>query len=522
MTNSQPAPTAKPQRYSAAEFIAAVVDTDSFQSWDAPANQGHTDAAYKQALEQAAEKSGQDEAICTGTARIGGHEVALIVSEFNFLGGSIGYATAQRIIHAIERATAEKLPLIAAPSSGGTRMQEGTPAFALMTAITAAVFHHKDAHLPYLVYLRHPTTGGVLASWGSAGHIIFSQPQALIGFLGPRVVELTTGHPMPEGIQQAEHLVSCGLHDATVPVPELAGKLQQFLDILYGPTAELADATPTAPSDSTVSAAADPTIPANTVRPADYIDPWEAIERTRQPNRPSSSDLLAALADTHVLPLSGSGEGRASAALRLALVRLESGPAVFIGQDRTQQPPLGDAWLDTAALRCARRGISLAQQLNIPLISVVDTPGAELSAAAETSGLANSIAKTLHDLLSADIPTLTVLLGQGCGGGALAMLPADVILATEASWLSPLPPEGASAILYRDTSHAPELMRHQQVGAPALAAAGLINGLIPETDDLCATTWAAINAQLAALADAGEIDHQATRLARYTALANPQ
>ena len=123
----------------------------------------------------------------------------MLVGEFGFLAGSIGAAAADRLVAAIERATAEGLPLLAAPVSGGTRMQEGTPAFVQMIRISAAVAAHKAAGLPYLVYLRHPTTGGVMASWGSLGHVTVAEPGALVGFLGPRVYEALYGDAVPRG-----------------------------------------------------------------------------------------------------------------------------------------------------------------------------------------------------------------------------------------------------------------------------------------------------------------------------------
>ena len=128
--------------------------------------------------------------------------MAVAVSEFGFLGGSIGVAAAERLTRAVERATAERLPLIAAPASGGTRMQEGTVAFLQMAKITAAVAAHQAAGLPYLVYLRHPTTGGVFASWASVGHLTLAEPGALIGFLGPRVYEALTGAPIPRACRR--------------------------------------------------------------------------------------------------------------------------------------------------------------------------------------------------------------------------------------------------------------------------------------------------------------------------------
>lgn len=183
-TSSSPS-IPQPERLSAHDLIHDILDTDSWDSWDTKPDYGEVSDDYAASLARAREKSGVDEAVITGAGTIDGHRVTVVASEFSFLGGSIGAATSRRIIDAIHRATAESLPLLISPASGGTRMQEGTPAFALMISITAAIHRHKDQHLPYLVYLRHPTTGGAMASWGSAGHLTFAQPGATLGFLGP-------------------------------------------------------------------------------------------------------------------------------------------------------------------------------------------------------------------------------------------------------------------------------------------------------------------------------------------------
>ena len=170
---------------------------------------------YADELACAREKTGLDEAVITGVATIRGRRVAMLVCDFGFLGGLDRSGRGKRLVAAaIRRATAAKLPLLALPTSGGTRMQEGTTAFLQMVKITAAVIAHKSAHLPYLVYLRDPTTGGVFASWGSLGHVTFAEPGALVGFLGPRVYEALYGNPFPTGVQTSENLYACGLIDA--------------------------------------------------------------------------------------------------------------------------------------------------------------------------------------------------------------------------------------------------------------------------------------------------------------------
>lgn len=451
-------------RIAAHELIHDVLDPGTFRSWDTPPEYGDISPEYRKSLAKARARSGVDEAVVTGEGLVAGHRVAFVLSEFSFLGGSIGAATARRIIRAIHRATAERLPLLVSPSSGGTRMQEGTPAFTMMVSITTAVYRHKDARLPFLVYLRNPTTGGVLASWGSAGHFTFAEPGALLGFLGPRVVELTTGTPMPDGVQTAENLVARGVIDGVVSPIQLRAAVHKIVTVLGAPQPE-------------------PLPPVSGEEPLTDIPVWEAITATRNPQRPHLQNLLQGIGPANIIQLSGTGDGHTSTAIVVALTRIAGQPTVLIGHDRSQQPPLGEVPLGPAALRFARRGIALAKALHVPLISIIDTPGAELSAPAEEQGLAGSIARTLGELVDVDVPTVSVILGQGCGGGALAMLPSDRVLAAQQAWLSPLPPEGASAIMFHDTIHAPQMMQEQGVGAVALKEAGIIDDIIPERPD---------------------------------------
>ena len=363
---------------------------------------------------------------------------------------------------AIERATRERLPLLAAPVSGGTRMQEGTVAFVQMVKISQAIAGHKAAGLPYLVYLRHPTTGGVMASWGSLGHVTVAEPGALVGFLGPRVYEALYGKPFPEGVQTSENLYAHGLIDAVVPPEEIAAILDRALTVLLSP-----GDVDTDPTDPPVDEIPD-------------VETWESVTISRRPERPGVRRLLR-YAATDVIPLNGTGQGEADPGLLIALARFGGSPCVFLGQDRRGQTaahPLGPG-----ALREARRGMRLAAELGLPLMTVIDTPGAALSVEAEEGGLAGEIARCLADLVTLDAPTLCLLLGEGTGGGALALLPADRVIAAQHAWLSPLPPEGASAIVHRDLDHAPEMARAQKVRSLDLRDAGVVDRIVAERPD---------------------------------------
>jgi len=451
------------------DLLAQVLDAGTWRCWDAPV----TDPAgltprYAAELLRARERTGWDESVRTGEGAVHGHRVAILLSDFAFLAGSIGVAAGRRLVAGVRRATAERLPLLASPASGGTRMQEGTTAFLQMAAVTTALQEHRTAGLPFLVYLRHPTTGGVLASWGSLGHLTAAEPGALIGFLGPRVYEALTGQPFPAGVQTAENLRDHGLLDAVLAPGELREVITRVVRVARGPAA------PSGPAGSAGSAGIvrDP----GAVTPADAA---EVLRRSRRTDRPGVRTLLRH-AGTDVTVLHATGSGERDEAMVVALARLHGVPCVVVGQDRVRQRQRG---LRPAGLRAARRGMRLAAELHLPLVTLIDTPGAELSRSAEETGLAGEIARCLYDLLALPVPTVSVLLGEGAGGAALALFPADRTLAARFGWLSPLPPEGASAIVHRTTDRAAELAAQQHVLATDLLARGVVDGIVPELPD---------------------------------------
>ncbi|MFC0316450.1 carboxyl transferase domain-containing protein [Gordonia phosphorivorans] len=450
----------------ARELIAALVE--DWCSWDIPVapqpvhadlgafdperldSGAHSD--YAEQLARAAERTGVDESILTGVGMVTAPDtgdrfpLVLIVSEFGFLGGSIGRVAGTRVVAALQRATARGLPVLALPASGGTRMQEGTPAFLQMAAITAAVNAHKAAGLPYLAYLRHPTTGGVLASWGSLGHVVWGAPGALIGFLGPKVATTLRGEAFPPGVQQAENLYRHGVLDGVVDVDDLPARVARLLAVWR--------------------AEADPLeVPRSWARTSGHPEnAWSAVQQSRKPDRPGLDWMLDAVP---FAPIVDHGP------VQVALVQLGGHAVVMVGTDGPTQRA-GEA-IDVAALRAARRGIALAAELQLPLLTVIDTHGAQLSVRAEEEGLAAEIAHCLSDFLAAPVPTVSVLAGAGAGGAALALFPADLVIATSDGWLAPLPPEGSAALVYGDPGRAPDLAQAQHIWAVDLHRAGLVD-----------------------------------------------
>ncbi len=471
------------RRWGARDLLDLVLDDGSYESWDGPVDISGEPPDYRAELEAAAERAGTDEAVLTGRGTVAGRPVAFVVNEFRFLAGSIGVAAAERIAAAVRRATAEGLPVLASTSSGGTRMQEGTRAFVRMVEISRALMEHRAAGLPYLVHLRHPTTGGVYASWGSLGHVTVAEPGALVGFLGPKVFRALHGEDFPEDVQTSENLAAKGVIDAVVPAEELRTLVAEALAVLVDPPGPgvLERRPPRLPADGRTA--------------------WESITRTRSADRVGVRDLLRyGAADT--LRLRGTDEGERDETVIVALTRLDGQPCVLVGQDRSRQAsatPMGPG-----ALREARRAMRLAAELRLPLVTVIDTPGAELSPDAEEKAIAGEIARCIATMVTLPVPSVSVILGQGCGGGALALLPARVVLATEHGWLSPLPPEGASVIVHGDTAHAAEMARAQGVRALDLLADGDVHAVIPEPGEdtpeaLARAVVAEVGAQLRGL-----------------------
>ncbi|MFF0533536.1 carboxyl transferase domain-containing protein [Nocardia amikacinitolerans] len=485
-------------RISAREWLGQLLDAESFVSWDRPPLEVAASPRYREDLRKAASSAGTDESVLTGEGLLRGRRVAVIACEFGFLAGSIGVAAAERIVAAVERATELGLPLVASPTSGGTRMQEGTVAFVQMVKIAGAVAAHKSAGHPYLVYLRDPTMGGVFASWGSLGHMTFAQPGALIGFLGPRVYKALYGKDFPEGVQVAENLYHRGVIDGVVPVHVFRRIAHRALSVLSGEVRAddtTTDARQGGPWDGAtgrpgteLSAKGAGTEPGAASRTSSSVRTestaagpdaaWQSVLASRRPGRPGLRDLLRHV--TQRVPLSGTGQGETDRSVVHALARFRGQPCVVFGHDRTGR--LGET-MGPAALREARRSMALAEELRLPLVLVIDTVGAALSKEAEERGLAPEIARCISDLVTLDTPTVSVLLGQGTGGGALALLPADRVLAATNGWLAPLPPEGASAIVFRDTENAPELAAAQRISAPALLADGIVDRIVAERPD---------------------------------------
>ena len=497
----------------ARERIDLVADPGSFEAWDEDVVSDDPYAfadqkPYRQRLREARERTGAGEAVACGRATIEGRPLGLAAAEFGFLGGSIGVATGERVARLLERCRAERLPVVALAASGGTRMQEGTVALLQMAKISAAVGRFRDAGLPYLVYLTHPTTGGVFASWGSLGALVWAQPGALLGFGGPRVVELMSGQPLPAGVQVAENLARLGLVDEVVAPSEVRQRVARVLRAL-APPAPRADAP-------------DPIEPARAEG-----DACVSVARARDPDRPSAWDLLEHAAEELTI-LRGDRSGRPDdPACLAALARFDGVPCVVVAQHR-DRPARRPAVMGPAGYAKARRAMALAEELGVALLTILDTPGAAMSVEAEEGGLSFQLARCLLEMSRLRCPSVSVILGEGGSGGASALLPADRVVCAQHAFLAPIAPEGASAILYRTLDRADELANTQGIASWQLKRFGIVDAIVPERPsaeaepaDFLARMAAIVGRELRRVVAMDSEERLARRGRRYREMGNP-
>ena len=392
------------------------------------------------------------ESLVARPSRIDGVDVVLVVCDFEFAAGTLSLAAGDAFVHALDLAIERGVPVVAVACSGGARMQQGTRAFVQMLKSMDAVARLRAAGLPLIVHLANPTTGGVFASWASAGHVTFAEPGATVAFTGPRVAA-ALGVPIePLDVQRSESLLAHGHVDAVVATSDLRAVVASALRAL------------------TETAA-----PHEIVDPQDVTDGphgWQAVLEARAASPKPAIETLIDRADA-IVELHGDRAGRRSESIVAAICRLDGRPLMLIGHRR------GGEAVGATALRVARRAMVVAIDLGLPILTIIDTEGAEISASQEESGLAGVISSSMATLLAAPVSTLAVLAGSGSGGAAVAWAGADRLIAVPAAWMAPISPEAAALILHRDAARAAEMSDLQQVGAIELHDQGIVDRVVP-------------------------------------------
>jgi acetyl-CoA carboxylase carboxyl transferase subunit beta len=391
--------------------------------------------------------------VVAGSARIGGIDVEIAAFDFSFFGGSMGEVTGERLAAAMERAMSREVPFLLRTATGGARMQEGMRSLVQMPKVVSARIALGDAGQPFIAVLGHPTTGGVLASVAALADVTVAEAGATIGFAGPRVAERFTGTPLPDGSHSANSAYAAGLIDELVSSGDAHSYVAGVLKVL-GPDGP----APVDPPPSEDSA---------------DIDPWDLVQLVRSPGHPKGPDLVRAAADSFV-ELRGDRSGAEDPAVFAALARVAGRKVLAIALDRDHHPgPHG--------FRKARRCLDIATRLRIPVITLVDTRGADPSAPSEAGGIAWEIARLFEAMLRAPVPILSFVTGEGGSGGALAFATSDKLIAFDRSIFSVIGPEGAAEILWRDGARASEAAAALRLTATDLLNLGIADEVVPGT-----------------------------------------
>ncbi|MFD4177160.1 carboxyl transferase domain-containing protein [Streptomyces anulatus] len=421
-------PADSPARATARETIALLTGAAGFTEHRPPSHPLPPDgplgwAGYDAARERAGTRTGEEESVVYGTGVVGDRACVLLAFEFGFLGGSLGRLTGDRLAAAYELALTRRLPLLALVATGGSRMQEGMVALTQLQRVAAASTRLRAAGLPQIAVVRDPTTGGGWATVGAGADVVLALPGAQVGFAGSRVRPADAD---PHAYS-AEGQFAAGQVDAVVPPGELARVATRWLRAL-GPHGAL----PAAPLPRALSAARLP----GTGR--------EAVAAARDPRRPRAEAYLADYFGVR-LPLHGDRCGGVDPGLLCGFgLRADGLPVAYVAQCGTPTRPAG--------YRAAARTIRLADRLGVPVLTLVDTPGAANDAEAERTGAGAAIADAFAAVAAARVPVTTLVIGEGGSGGALALAAPDNTHVTADSYFSVIAPELAAAILKRPPS----------------------------------------------------------------------
>ena len=487
--------------------IEMIADEGSFEEWDKEMDFVNPldFRGYEEKIHHLKERTNLNEAVVTGKVLINGNPAVVGVCDGRFMMASMGWIVGEKITRAVERATQEKLPVIIFTCSGGARMQEGIVSLMQMAKTSAALKKHSDAGQLYVSVLTDPTTGGVTASFAMLGDIILAEPKALIGFAGPRVIEQTIGQKLPKGFQRSEFLLDHGFVDRIVEREELKDVLSQILEMHH--SAGAAEVKAALKKDEKTYGTSDETAGLNNDGQAetmeeqikDSLSAWDRVQISRKKDRPVGTDYIDALF-TDFMEFHGDRYYKDDHAIVGGIAYFHGIPVTVIAQakgkttkenlDRNFSMPSPDGY------RKALRLMKQAEKFGRPVICFVDTPGAFCGLEAEERGQGEAIARNLFELSGLKVPVLSVVIGEGGSGGALAMAVADEVWMLENAVYSVLSPEGFASILWKDSKRASEAAEVMKLTAGDLKRLGIIEQVISEPEDFDAENMEAVCEEL--------------------------
>ena len=460
--------------------IRMVVDEGSFETWfDEIRTENPLDFPdYEGKIADTMEKTKLTEGVTIGKALLRGTPIVIGVIDSRFLMGSMGHVVGERITAAVEKATEEKLPVILFCCSGGARMQEGIVSLMQMAKTSAALKKHSDAGLLYISVLTDPTTGGVTASFAMLGDIILAEPKALIGFAGPRVIEQTIGEKLPEGFQRAEFQLEHGFVDKIVERNNLRDTLAKLVKMhsIKGGYANFDPALDNVRYDATE-------LMKERAVKSKPLQVWDKVCAARQLFRLQSEDYIKTIFDDFI-ELHGDRYFRDDPAIMGGIGYIDGQPVTVIGVNKGKS--LEDCKKHNYGMpspegyRKALRLMKQAEKFGRPVVTFVNTSGAYPGLEAEENGQGEAIARNLFEMAGLKTPILTIMIGEGGSGGALALAVGNEVWMEENATYSILSPEGFASILWKDSSRSTEAAEVMRITAADMKELNIVEEIIPE------------------------------------------
>ena len=448
----------------ARERIASLADAESFREINRSVSSldplsFSSRGSYKQRIFKDQRRTGLTEAVVTGRCSISGSPVMLIALDFGFMGGSMGCVVGEKIALALEQAAKRNLPVIAVITSGGARFQEGVLSLMQMAKTSIAAVQLAKKGLPFIVVLANPATGQAYASFASLADIIVAEPEAIVGFSSVRALQEAADDPLPRSSQTAEAHLRSGLIDGIVDRSKLRTLIAVILDNLgrkYRLTA----------AEKSPKLAIEP----------QKTEAWDYVRLARHEDRPTSSDYIRNMFGNFV-EIHGDRASEDDESVICGFGQLGGLTVMAVGQERLKDSGKG---IPPSGFRKAQRAFDMAEKFSLPIVTLLDSTGPDVSLESEQHGMGGAIATTIARLSGLSTPTIAVVIGEGGSEAALAFGVADRVLMMENAIYSTISPEGAAELIYQDEGRADEVAESLKLTAHDCREYGIVDLLVQE------------------------------------------
>jgi acetyl-CoA carboxylase carboxyl transferase alpha subunit/acetyl-CoA carboxylase carboxyl transferase beta subunit len=421
---------------------------------------------YKNLFTQDQTRTGLTEAAVTGVCAIGDTEAMLIVLDFGFMGGTMGSVVGEKISMAFENAARRGIPAVAVVSGGGVRIQEGVLSLMQMAKTVTAANRLRDEEVPFVVVLANPSTGQAYASFANLADVILAEPGSLIGLSPLRTLREVSKMPLPLDAHTAEAHVGHGLLDNVVDRENLQPRIASLLEILTAHKHGRSNHKNLIKSEPIKCEA---------------VEPWEAVTAARNSERPQAIAYFRSMMDPFI-ELRGDRLNSDDRSIVAGLGFMDGQPMAVIGQQRRPLVEGERYHVFPDGLRKAQRVIDLASRFKLPLVTLIDTQGADPGLEAEEQGIGNAIAKTLSSMLTVPTPMVSVVIGEGGSEGALALSLSDRILIQQYAVYSPMSVNHTLGAAHHDYRLDREAAEALMLTAHDCLELGIADEIVPEPE----------------------------------------